>query len=567
MSGGLILDALKAKANALAEEVKAQNDGLTIMYAVHHQNQLENTLHIMEDLILQHPAGHMARSILKRKRSPLEPSTFMGLSASQSRSWLGLQQSTSMLAIISINVDQYENFDHALYDLYHQTWHGIEIAELCLRPEMLERLQIKPMIPKRNPLSEAKANLRGDVFTALMLAAEGYDDAIERLAKHRAKQVLERVPQAKPENYPFILASEAAAYAYHDVFYTFDADTPRIERCRNITTGISDSTTDDQIRQWWRFCEPAQDMAWRGYDQSAILGAALHTCEDPYVRAIAHQMVNMTGIVPLRLEKLQTEYNPFVRLHINTESHLTMVEETFQVVLAQGIEQESGKPFLAAANTQNRDLTQGRFMGWCAMALQAAGKAFESARKSGKIPEQAAHLEFESYRESTPIDGLERMCKDIIRKQRDGEIVTLDQIPVLAREIGNMETIIESVTQTLEDPGYRQTLDTVYELTRTFEPAGPGSALALQLAPSLNVPHPAQATPTVLDFSPDGLSLPPLTTRKMPENRGETAAQHPAPRLHTAHSLSLPTLPSGDLSLELAFSEADETPSAAIEKK
>lgn len=561
MSDSLTLDTIKIKAEALSEEIRAADPSLQLIYAAHHHGHLQNTLHLMEDLILEHPAGTIARSIVNRVHPALEPSAFLGLAAYQHKSWFSLYTTTSMLALISMNVNQYNGFDEALFDLYHHTWQGMEMAELCRRPEMLERMQNRPMVPKRGPMNEAKANLRADVFSALMMSTDGHENAARTLGALRGAQVLRRSPHHKPENYPFVMGAEATEYALAEIYDTLDARRPRLLRCQDITTEISNATTDDQIRQWWRFCEPAQDMAWRGYDEAEILAAALYTCEDPYVRAIAHQVISLTGIKPNMQKKETAFFNPFVNLQRNSANHYALIQETFEIGLAQGLDHDSSKPLLTAANVQNRDLLQGRFLGWCATALQAAANAFDLALNQGKSPEQAAKLEFEIHRHAAPLEGLEHMSKDIVQRKRKGELVTMEQLPAIARDIPDMEHVIKSIKKTMADPNYQMILSRDHGLTPVVAPAAPGlvSELANDFAPQSPTAAPAgpaaNAAPVVLEFSPGGApALPPMTRPVSPFER------------HKPKPKAAKKAEDGSLSLELAFAEADshqlETPPA-----
>jgi hypothetical protein len=538
-------EALKAKADALTHSIRVTDPSLTFIYAVHHQGHLQSTLHVMEDLILDHPAGATARSIVNRTPTLTEPSAFQGLSVHNQQSWMAFQNSVSMLAIVSINIDQYSNFDEALLDMYHQTWQGLEMAELCRRPEMMQRLHNRPMIPKRGPLGEARSNMRGDIFSTLMMSAEGRHNAVQKLATQRSQQVLNRSQQHRPENYPFMLVAEAADFAVREIFPNLDHKREIISRCKDITQEISDATTDDQIRQWWRFCEPAQDMAWRGYAAEDILGSALFICEDPYVRAIAHQVITASHRRPTSIDKIGNQYNSFTSINKNAGNHYNLIQETFNIVLAQSVEEDSGKPLLTAANNQNRDLLQGRFLGWCAAALQAAAKSFEQARKQGKSPTQAAQLEFEMLRDGASLESLGKLGQDVIRRQRRGEIMTFDVIQEIAKNLPDMKTVLMSVDMTVKDPAYQNLLNTKHELTHNLEPNGPSHDLAPSIAPAQAPKTPAPVMELSMDIG--SLSLPPMTLK--PQNTRPIAPTVPREQKATL-------LDHGKL--ELAFSLADD---------
>ncbi len=447
MSDLLSIAALQAKADALAAEINAVDPYLSVVYSIHNTGQLRTSLQMIEDTLLDHPAGHTAMTIFQRNFPPIEPSAFHGIAACTMTNWLGFSNTIVSLAIISINIDQYDNYFDALADLYRQTWHAIEVSDLCQDPALLERLAGRLLVPKRSAVADARANLRSDIFACLMLRTEGYQDAIDQLSHKRAFQAISRESHDRPERFPFTLSVGATAYAAEQILDHLDADRARIEKCRDITEELAHVTTDDQIRQWWRFCEAAQDMAWRGYRPEIILAAGLNHSDDPYVRSIVHQIEALSRIPAADQKQLDRTFNPFMDIHRNEQLHHRMIDETFGTVIAQLADNDRSDILLETAARQNQDLLQGRFLGWCASALQGAAQAYDQAGLSGRTPIQAAQMQFQMMRADPAIDGLYQLTREVISRRKIGEIILLDQLPEIAKELPDLDALTRSVEQ------------------------------------------------------------------------------------------------------------------------
>lgn len=557
MSNALSLAALQTKADALSAEINAADPNLTVIYTIHNNGQLRSSLQMIEDSIFDHPAGQIAAMILRRNFPTIEPSGFQGIAAKNITHWLGFSNNVAKLAIISINIDQYDNYFDALADLYRQTWHAIEVAELCEDRAVLEKLGTRPLIPKRGPIGEVRANLRSDIFTCLMLRTEGYQDAIDQIGKRRALQAISRESRDKPEKFPFVLTVGATLYAAEQILDKLDQERPRLEKCRDMTEEIAAATTDDQVRQWWRFCEPAQDMAWRGYRHELILAAALYYSDDPYVRSITHQIEDLSGIPAAEADQLDRTFNPFIDIHRNEQFHYALIDETFDTVLAQVVIEDKSDLLLETAAKQNQELLQGRFLGWCAAALQSAAQAFDHAALQGRPPGQAAQIEFQMLRSGPPIDGLYKLTKEVINRRKAGEIIMLDQLPALAETIPELGILSKSLIQT-RDHLKSIEMDTAIhadDLDMVLMPTSPtlsrefGHKMQPQIPAEVAFTPPTPSAP-VLDFIPgQGPALPPQI--RQPVDRGATPPP-PAPVLPKTISADTHT------GLSLEFDEAKE---------
>lgn len=439
----LSLDAVQAKAAALAREIRNFAPDLRVVFAVHRQGQLQNTLQMMEDSFLDHPAGRIAASIAGRGFPDHEPSAFHGLCAKRSHHIVGFNSADSYLAVISINVDEFIGFTTLLLDMYRQTWMALELTAF-FRSKPNEKIPERPLNIKRNPLGEARVNLRADLFAVFMMNSEGYENILSETVYTYAMNSLTANIGIFPERYPFPLIAQTVAYALSDIVPHLSKDKSRLEQCSELTSELSASVDDTQLKLWIRFAETAQDMAWRGYKPETILGCAVHTSDDPFLRAIAHKVSEFSRIQPQTLDQTLSSFNGFIGIQDNYPIHAALIEQAFETALESSIEHGHSDPFFKIARLQNESLLQGRFIGWCASALQNAGRVYREANATGIPPAEAARIEFESLCYLIPLSTMHKLGKTIVLYRKDGHNLTFDDMISIVREQGDVDQIAQS---------------------------------------------------------------------------------------------------------------------------
>lgn len=439
----LSIEAIQAKAIAFAREVRTFDPDLQIIYAVHRQGQLQNTLQIMEDRFLEHPAGKIAASIAGRGFPEHEPSAFHGLCAKRTAHMMGLNTTTAYLAIISINIDEFRDFSELLLELYRQTWLGLELAAF-FRNHPDEKIPDRPLNLKRNLLGETRVNLRTDLFTVLMAQDEGYTGALADTVRKRALETVTARQGVHPERYPFSLIAQTTAYAISDILPHLSGQKSRLDRCSELVSVLSGSVTDAELKLWNKFASICQDMSWRGYPATTILGCAVHTSDDAFLRAVAHKVSEFADISPQNLDQISTFYNGFIGIQNNYSVHVGLIEQTFETALDASNKQGNPDPFFKIAKLQNEHLTQGRFIGWCASALQSAGRVYREDNAVGISPTEAARIEFESQCYLLSLTRIHKFGETIVKYLQNGEILTFENMVELAREQGDVDQIAQS---------------------------------------------------------------------------------------------------------------------------
>lgn len=491
---GLRIDSIESASAMIARQVQESYNDLGMHFIVHGKGQLNERIALSEHEVIRHPAGDTARSILK-KIPKTDYSSFLGMAVAQQKGFLGMTAKDHVLALFNINVDNYDDMREAKVHLYHLAWHAIDLMDIRQRPEYKRKFKSGPMIPKRSPMNLAKANLQADVFAAVMSGLHGDGDALDMLAQLRGSNALIQLVEQRAEDFPYIIALEAAQFAYSELERNKIARSKYIETARHISLEVGYTFDEASIKEWWAFSEPAQDMAWRGYTPQEILGAAVFTSENPYVRATAYLVSEVTKTDPMMSHEIAGTYNPFANQEKNKLLHREIMQATFEEAITMGAEEDSARALLNAANAQNEKLTEGRILGWCASALQAAAKAFEAALDTGGSPMQAARIEFDGAKAKIDWDSIKEIGDAIVAQRRQGYTVTLGNIAEICNDNPAFAPVLGSIKLTLNDPGYIQKLQATNDFG--IKPAGPAPK-----APAPSAPGPKLEGPMLAPSAP-----------------------------------------------------------------
>lgn len=465
---------------------------LQLAFFFHESGQFHEVVAMDEHEVSKHPAGKTAQGILD-KNNHREQSSFLGLAIHHEVRWMGLASNDQILALFNLNVDELKNGKQARKTIYHLIWHAMDLMEVRQRPEYIAKFRSGPMIPKRSPMNLAHLNLQADLFSAAICGLLGDEDSIESLAHTRAINSLAPIHATRAEDYPFVIALDAARYAYKQLM---DLNPPK-ERymgyARQLAMEVGRTFDDKSILQWWGFSEPSQDMAWRHFASDMILSCAVYTSNDPFVRATGHLVSELSQIMPLPASNIGEIYNPYADMEKNQMLHRQLAEKAFEEAIAKGMQEESSMPFITVANEQNELLTEGNIMGWCANALQAAARAFERAMSSGASPDQAARMEFAGTRDEMSWDNLTKVGDNVIERKRRGFAVTLGSVAEICANAPGFSALMNSVKSTMKDPSYLKKLEAANDFALrgpAMAPVGPAPS-----GPKMQPATPAYAAP------------------------------------------------------------------------
>ncbi len=488
----------------LQQDLAVSHPGLSLHFIMHNEGELRDSIALAEHEIIMHPAGEAACNILRR-HTKNERSAFIGLAVAKESKMMGFKQVDHLMALFTLNYSDFDSEESVYAQVYHMVWHAIDLYEIRLEPDYKKKFRSGPMVPKRSALNLSKANLQADAFAATLSALKGNKNMLSYIDKKRGLQCLSATSDFKAEDYPSVIALQACQLALDELDTKSIDRSDHIETARQISLDIGQAFDKRNIQEWWDFCIPAQDMAWRDCPKENILGAAMYTSESPFVRSIAYLVQEVTELKPyFNTDTVGRDYNAFVDPEVNKKLHREVADTIFEEAINKVMLDSSTRALMLAANKQNQNLTDGRFIGWCATALQEAAKAFERALQSGSNPQQAARMQFEGDRDNTSWDDLEELSNKVVDQKRQGAAVTMGHIAEICHDNPGFAPILGSIKITMNDPGYVQALEASNDLAimpsapapQAPAPKAPAQELGPK-APTPNMPLPAPSGPSL----------------------------------------------------------------------
>lgn len=486
-------DAVQQICRAVSRQTRDYARNLSLSFIVHHAGQHLESLSLAGQELLSHPAAEQALRLLNTQTKS-EGSNFIGLNVWRENIFFGLASSQNMMALSTLNIDEFQNLRDVRAQAWAMAWHAINLSNQRNNKNYKNAFHNGVVTLDINDEDLASANLRADAFSAVMCTVEGDKDAIRRLAERRSLESIERHAGKKPEFYPFAIALEATQFAYNEMQQHPPSKKKLIQTVLQLADNIGKTYDELSIQQWMYFCKPAQDMAWRGEKKDIILGAAVSTSQDTYIRATGFLVSETTKITPTTLLNLEQIHSPFAEEKYNKRLHETMIERAFADAVRAGLIKLDGTSFMEAAHKQNEEISDGHILGWCAAALQAAGRAFENAIARGsKSPEEEALREFKDISVRTTWESLKEIGENIIEQYRQGYATTFSDIIDFCGERPAFAGISSSIAFTMKDPSYLKKLDIANDLRAmpAPEPTAPSvkapSYSAAPRAPSLGL--------------------------------------------------------------------------------
>ncbi|HEY8189177.1 MAG TPA: hypothetical protein VIF12_00715, partial [Micavibrio sp.] len=405
----LQIDAVQQSCRMIARQMRDYTRTLDLSFIVHRSGQRLESLSLAGQELLGHPAGEAAIRLMRDQKKS-ENSAFLGLAVWHENLFLGLATRQNMMALTTLNIDEHESLREIRGQAWHMAWHAIHLYNQRNDPARDNAFRNGVVLSNYDEETLLSANLRADAFSAIMCNMSGDKDSIRRLAHSRCMDSLARRAGYNPEEYPFPLAMEATQVAFSDIAGKLPSRNRQIHTALRLAENIALAYDEDVSKQWTDYCKPAQNMAWLGEEKEIILGAAVGISQDTYIRATGFLVCEITQISPSSILNLENRYTPFSEDRYNQRLHESMIDQAFEKAVNSGLQQHNAIPFLDAANEQNEKLADGHMFGWCAAALQAAGKAFDMAMKSGsKTAMDDARRQFDVVRHITTWDHLKRL--------------------------------------------------------------------------------------------------------------------------------------------------------------
>lgn len=415
--------------NVIRRQIQEEFPDLTLHFIVYEQDKMARTLDMKRRKIADHPAAEallpLAERALKAQTAPQQP--FLGMATAREKKFIRWLARPKTLGCFLVCGDRFENEDEVRHYAYSLVWQALSLyTETGVAEKPGEVFVVVP--PPCDDLTGAWRNMLADVFASLMMEMQGKKGFIRALARKCCSRVLTAEAGYSPENFPYPVVMDATLIIFDDLRREGLAKAKLHGTVLDMAREIGSTFDTSTVLQWWAFCKPAQEMAWLGTDKNKILGAALHTSEDPYARATAYLVAEVLNIEPGSFSDI-TLYNPFTDPEVNQRHHRKICDDLFENLLSKATSSGNGGVFYEEAAARNRKLLAGQLIGWCTPALLAAGGAFNNHSVAAAERPDAARAAFRKASVDVNTEILRRFGQIIIAERQAGRAL---ECPALA---------------------------------------------------------------------------------------------------------------------------------------
>lgn len=412
------------------------------IYILRHKNgEREAALSKQKDQILEYVGGEHIYELLNNQHEK-EISEFLGICVDKPDGFFNAFASPVYTAVITINMDRYISEDNAMQYMYHMCWHALRLMQKIKSGDIKLDKDQHIIAPKYDRLEITRNNLMADVFGAHMIAHKGSEDFIITLAKERSLETLSKVMHHTPSYYAFPIAHEACSLIYNDLKDTLKQSRKPISLIMEMAEEVALTYDDRTLKKWWEFAEMAQELAWMNTTPEDILGYALYSCDDPYLRATAHQIYENIDKQPALHTNVKT-YNPFASREDNKRYHKTKLEDAFKAAISNVSLDGEAHHFLSAAKKMNNDLLKGHFSGWCSYAFSKAHDVYISEEHKGDL--EYVTKTFYNSIERTPWETLHEISKLILKIRRQNEEINFPALLSLLKKADKYQPFAEGL--------------------------------------------------------------------------------------------------------------------------
>lgn len=426
--------------NTARREINDEFPDTTVVFVTHHDGNLEESLQKKQEEIFAHPAGRGLWPQLKiTAREGAGSSIMAGFTRMERNRYFNLVKKEVFLAVFFVDAGEIPGDDEDAALLNKNLAFSLIWKALWMRDAWKKK---HPGIKNTDGIltfEPAKAEwlrqrMTAECFSAMLLESRGDKGAISRLLKRRCEQAILPAMHHMPEDHPFPVALDATHLVYKDLKDTAPPGTGPIAHSYFMAQEIGQTYDDMSLKQWLFFCRAAQEMAWAGHNKNEILGAAVYTSGDPYIRSTAYIVAETLNTDPVPLNHTDF-YNPFADDESNERLHFKRCRSVFDDLIGQIGSGTNAAILLREVKRQNAALLDGEPAGWCALALMAAHGAYKTVVAGGERQAlENAEAAFRKTQEQTDWPQIKKLHRLIVAEKRRGETVTAEKAAAMAAE-------------------------------------------------------------------------------------------------------------------------------------
>lgn len=424
---------------------------LEIVFVNHNSKNYADNAAVLAEQMASHPMGHHIKQLLKsrsRQSDKALRSSFIGMAMMPQSSMAGFLTSTRYLAVINVNVEQYETLEECTQDLTRACWNICDIIAGHRDPEQGHKARSGLIVPKLELVGQLLANLKADIFSAVIEALQS-GRSVDKYARVRAFETLSVNRHKVPENYPFLVGYDKVRFLLKEREGKKTVFSKLAHTAWEMAELVGESTQRDMLKEWWRFARASQDMAWRGFEPERILLAAIDKNENLEMRKFGVLLADLAGVADeLDNQDITGLYNPFATNAFNARLHTEQIEDIFENEITRCVFENSSAPLLKKADQQNHALINGRILGWCAIALQEAAAAYDKANQAGQSPVQAARVLFDQFKSKVNWEAMRSLGDEIINTKRMGHDIEFQGLVHMVSRKPALGPLMNSITIT-----------------------------------------------------------------------------------------------------------------------
>lgn len=451
---------LKSTCTNISDNIRTLFPNLNLYFLISTIDKKQDPISNLLGKISGHPAFHEAFQVLKMwSASKMEQTAFLGLSEGQENIPFSFKKRPKTLAFIVLDVSLYKELYQAIQAVHFEMAIFLDTYSGHLKKPMTMNGNV--FVHRTTQLGSCRLNLKADIYSILQLLREAQYDAPILLAKQRSLETLTPQSNFNPEDFAFPIALDVINYTIEKQIsstVTTRNSSPLLSQYQ-LAEQIADCFDNDNLQSWIQFANSCQVMAWSGFSPSQILGAAINTSTNPFIKAIGHMLSELSNLAPTEESHLPAGYNPFLAEEINQIRHERACEETFEMIMYHVMEADSHLPLLRVANNQNEGLLKGKISGWCANALHAAAKAYMGAKDRGIPPVQAARLEFQSAHLQSNWKLLRQIGQHVFTMGRQNTPINLPDLLKWISQQPESKHMSDSLNITISDPQYTNNVE------------------------------------------------------------------------------------------------------------
>lgn len=411
--------------NALRRFIADELEGLNILFIPYAKNDIEAAFEARRKHVRDDPGGPaLVHRIENKIAQPHHGSFLAGFVEHNTSRLFGLvkkREATAVCFICQYDIERFEDLDTACKFI------GYTAAFDAIRGYL--HIPSSPTVqtaPLKNDESGLRRRLKAQTFATIMMEYTEKRGTLHNILKTFCACTTTPTPDFIPAENPLPLATDGIHVIYKDLKDQIPPKSNIWKHALAMADETGNTYDDISLRQWIRFCNGAQEMAWAGTKQNDIISAAVYGSDSPHIRSYAHICAEMLNMTPVPLKNTDI-YNPFAEEDINERIHIRTAKTIYRDICDIIEEKDDPSCFLKKAREQTQAFLKGNPVGWCAPALIEAENAYRLFKERQTAEKDMIDNAFEASISHIKWSDIKALNKIFISLRREGAVISPDK--------------------------------------------------------------------------------------------------------------------------------------------